>query len=386
MWDCVSIKPHGLCLYKQFERNIVAKAKPRAIVEAATEPKMWISQRADGQGMLWPEITPEGRAALMGSSASEIKGRETGEKTEKLASNGTFNRKGFSETSRKRLRESIGWIIALNKRKKVWNKFSKQWQDFSLSFLTLTLPSEQRHTDNEIKSKCMNQFLTEVRKLSGRGVYVWRAEKQKNGNIHFHFIYNRFIPVDVLRRIWNRCTNKLGYVDEYTRLMNEEVKGFGDYYERFKEQGSYGTLYKRYCKGKANGWTDPNSVDVHSIIRIKNVMAYVSKYFCKRTQLSGQHQELEQIDDGIIGKLWGVSQELSAMRKASSVIDPEISNEIEKIVRDTKCKIVCTEWCTFICIDVKYIIRRNFPGLKYIINWAITQSNLGMYDLELPQA
>ena len=73
---------------------------------------------------------------------------------------------------------------------------SKVYQNpvqYKLTFITLTLPSKQIHSDNEIKSKCLNQFLIELKKNHSVSRYIWKAEKQENNNIHFHIIADKFI-------------------------------------------------------------------------------------------------------------------------------------------------------------------------------------------------
>lgn len=98
---------------------------------------------------------------------------------------------------------------------------------------------------------------------------------------YFHVLTDSFIDYRVLRMRWNRIINKLGYVDEYTRKMNEEIKSFSDYYNMFINQGSYMELIRRYNRGRASGWTDPNTTDIHSLIKVKNIVAYLSKYMGK---------------------------------------------------------------------------------------------------------
>ena len=48
---------------------------------------------------------------------------------------------------------------------KAINKRTNLFTTYKIGFVTLTLPSEQRHTDNEIKKYCLNQLLIELRKL-----------------------------------------------------------------------------------------------------------------------------------------------------------------------------------------------------------------------------
>lgn len=49
----------------------------------------------------------------------------------------------------------------------------------TLKFVTLTLASDQIHSDNMIKEELLNQFLTELRQDYDLKNYLWKAEKQK---------------------------------------------------------------------------------------------------------------------------------------------------------------------------------------------------------------
>ena len=39
--------------------------------------------------------------------------------------------------------------------------------------------------------------------------YIWVAELQKNGNIHFHILFNQFFPIQYLTKIWNQANNSV---------------------------------------------------------------------------------------------------------------------------------------------------------------------------------
>ncbi|GAH86291.1 unnamed protein product, partial [marine sediment metagenome] len=58
-------------------------------------------------------------------------------------------------------------------------------------------------------------------------MYVWRAEKQENGNIHFHFIVDNFIPWNELRNTWNRIQQNLGYISRFSEAQRlKHINGF----------------------------------------------------------------------------------------------------------------------------------------------------------------
>lgn len=134
------------------------------------------------------------------------------------------------------------------------------------TFVTLTLSSRQIHCDKTIKRECLNHFLIYLNRHYGVRNYVWKAELQKNGNIHYHIITDKFIPHQELRELWNTAQNRLSYVDMFDH-------------------------------------SNPNSTDIHSLQRVKNVMAYVGKYMSKNiTQRP------------ICGHAWGRSDNLQKLQ------------------------------------------------------------------------
>jgi len=95
------------------------------------------------------------------------------------------------------------------------NKFRGSKKKIQLVLATLTLSSKQVHSDKEIKSKILEPFIKKLKYEYDIVNYFWRAEPQKNGNIHFHLVIDKFIDKIDLQDYWNDCQNKLGYVDRY---------------------------------------------------------------------------------------------------------------------------------------------------------------------------
>ena len=224
----------------------------------------------------------------------------------------------MSTKANRRVRLAIDWLCLLSKNKHVSSDKTGKNFTFKLNFITLTLSSKQKHSDNEIKSKLLNQFLVELRDKFGANRYLWRAESQRNGNIHFHVVTDVFIPWRTLRTSWNRIQNKLGYVDAF------EVQ---------------------------SGTRDPNSTDVHSIKQIKNLPAYLSKYCSKNAKgytvvrtlatktpfqppcwLTYKHPKLKpeaHFYRQVNGRLWGLSQSLSKLKSCRKEVTEEMNREIE---------------------------------------------------------
>lgn len=128
--------------------------------------------------------------------------------------------------------------------KNVYSKKDEMKFRFKVTFITLSLSSVQIHSDEEILKELFQPFLRILRNRYNAGAYIWKAEVQENGNLHFHITTDIFFHWESLRDEWNKIQEKLGYV----------------------------TRSKIDC---------PNSTDVHAVKNIKNLAAYISKEFSK---------------------------------------------------------------------------------------------------------
>ena len=234
-------------------------------------------------------------------------------------SGGAAHRHGGSvsvKASRK-IQRAITYLCTIAKEKPVHSWQHQTTFKFRLAFITLTLPSKQKHTDSEIMKRCFHQFLVEAKKKWNMHNYVWRAERQKNGNIHFHILVDRFVPWSELRDTWNRVTNKLGYVNNYRDEMRRYHNGGFHARADLMAQWSYKKQIKAYHEGVANDWSSPNSTDVHAVRKVKNIKAYVCKYMLKSSQA-----------DAEISRLWGCSYELSRAKGCVMELDSWASEQI----------------------------------------------------------
>ena len=191
---------------------------------------------------------------------------------------------------------------------------------FKVAFVTLTLPSQQIHDDKTILNTCLNSLLNEIRQYYYVKNYIWRAETQYNGNIHFHLIIDQYIPWYELRNRWNRIINKLGYVDRF--------------YEKFAHY-------------------TPNSIDIHSTRKIKNLKNYLSKYMGKNATHTYKGRPLEGPERSMTGRLWGCNYELSNCRGFNTEVDSEIASELTKILSDSKIRKHESVYFTVYYVDYK---------------------------------
>jgi hypothetical protein len=227
----------------------------------------------------------------------------------------------MSEPSKRKLQKAIKYLNFITFPKKIQNKVTGKIFNMKLCFASLTLSSPQVHSDTVIKHQLINHLLVELKTKYKISNYVWKCEKQNNGNVHFHFIFDKFIPHSELRNIWNRLQNKLGYVDNYTKRMSS--MSFAEYKATYSAntKKSEKDIRAAYAKGKSTGWVFPNSTDVHSLQFINDIDSYLIKYMSK----SEQNKDIK-------GRLWGCSQSLSKIDGAREIVDSALSIELNTLV------------------------------------------------------
>lgn len=162
---------------------------------------------------------------------------------------------GLSDKQANRIRKSINWLFMIAVKKTVHDKRTKKKWSFRLNFLTLTLSSKQKHTDNEIRKYMFEPFLRKLRQEYNGLLYVWKAEVQDNGNLHFHLNCNVYIDWRILRDLWNEQQQKLGYIDNDNNAdpnstdikAVQDAKGLGGYMAKYiGKKDIYTAALKRY--------------------------------------------------------------------------------------------------------------------------------------------
>jgi hypothetical protein len=226
-----------------------------------------------------------------------------------------------------------------------------------ISFVTLTLSAYQLHSDSYIKRFMIGQFCIELSNRYPGLLYIWRAEKQNNGNIHFHFMLNKFIQWQVIRKIWNRIQKKEGYLSRYQAKFSKMW---------FEEYCTNITNFKidklpqyriAYNKGVASGWCDPNSIDVVNIKSIKNIYAYISKYMCKDNIKRNDMSEEERDNLKIEGRIYYCCTAISNINSNSLPIDEHISMDLDKIHLARPDSIHYSDYFTCIRLSIEQIFN-----------------------------
>lgn len=196
--------------------------------------------------------------------------------------NGKLSSKAISN-----IRNAVNWLVAQAQPKRVYSKAKKSSFLFRVSFVTLTLPDTPSMVDSHFfTKKLLNNFLVYLRKYHNLKNYVWKLELQQSGKIHAHLTIDTFIHWRKLRDIWNRILSNNGLLSQFKATF---------------------------------GHSDPNSTDLHSVWKVKNLAAYLAKYLSKNSQGS----------ETIKGRIWGCSYELSRANKTHIHIP---ANEVSEVL------------------------------------------------------
>jgi hypothetical protein len=263
----------------------------------------------------------------------------------------------LSDKAKKKARRAISYLLHCAKDKKVYNPTFNSWYRFKVNFITLSLSGRQQHSDKELKHHLLNQFLIEAKQKWGLKNYVWKAERQRNGNLHWHILSDVYIPWQDLRDVWNRLQAKLGYLQAYRKEYNKD---------------------------------SPNSTDVHSLRNVKNVPAYITKYMIKdntehRVQVSRKNLKDYVRPDGSChsvtsgaklwlsqqsncGRIWACSQSLSNISGGVADLDNLINDEILRLSKESKARRIDKEHFTIVYYDAQLINATSYPILHALLN------------------
>lgn len=232
-----------------------------------------------------------------------------------------------------RIRYYVNLLIDASKSKKVYQASTKKWYSFKVNLVTLTLPSQQIHMDKEIHEKIFKSFIRAWKQKSPELLYIYKAEVQDNGNLHYHLTTNTYIHHRELRNMWNYYCEKLGYVSR-------------------------------------SGIESPNSTDVHSVKNIKKLAGYMVAYLSKKDlytdKLKRYHRrydkrlkdikgEVFKLPEGYLEglkrkveiKIWDCSKPLMIGKCSMEIETDDMMQEVRKLLEDHKSPIL-KDWCVIL--------------------------------------
>lgn len=223
----------------------------------------------------------------------------------------------------KRIQKAIDILVQRTDSKTVWNPVTKKHFPFTLNFVTLTIASMENIDTRFGYSKLLEPFLR-IMRSQGNFSYVWKAEFQVRGQLHYHLATNTFLTWQKIRSTWNNLQRKNRLLDEYA---------------------------------KKHGHFDPNSTDVHAIGQVQNLAAYLSKYLSKSNSQK------------VSGKVWDCSKDCKGKRFAFTPTHQQ-EMHLRQLQNDRQIEVVELDHCTI----VKGIKPASILTTQQIIdysNWRI---------------
>lgn len=208
---------------------------------------------------------------------------------------------GMSAGGIRRIRCAVDVLLQRSPQKCVWNPITMRPCYFRLTFLTLTLSGVALVDHREAYRLGLGPFLDWLRRRGCRS-YIWKAELQARGQIHYHVTTNQFIRYDEVRNEWNRLQGKAGWLD--------------DFRVRFRH-------------------SNPNSTDIHAVQKVQRLDLYLAKYIAKST--GGK----------ITGKVWGCSSDLAGAKRWACDLDVTEEKAIDRAVLQGA-KVIPLERCRII--------------------------------------
>lgn len=294
----------------------------------------------------------------------------------------------MSVKSSKALRVAISWLNFESKNQKVFCSELNRDVNFKLNFITLTLPVPQikcivlsddtvidgnlsanywkyvnegsayaifNYSDDFCKHDLLNHFLTIMRRDFKVHNYVWRAETQKNGNIHFHITLNKFIYLSDIRAAWNKVLGKTDMIKKYSKKFSGMTFLQYKSYRYSIGNPNMKDVRKAYDYGVKTAWSDPNSTDVHAIHKIKNIAAYLCEYLTKN------NADFRRLS----GFLWRSSMLLSKLKSGVQYISSAVDNELRYLMKRLPNKIIKSDYATIFAVGIKDI-RNIFKDSKIL--------------------
>ena len=186
----------------------------------------------------------------------------------------------------KRILKACDLLLQRNPKRSIFNPVRGGYHDFQVGFVTLTTSDQINHTAREGYDLCLKPFLRTARRKWGIEDYIWKAELQERGQLHYHITWAEFVHLDEIRQEWNKLQKQAGWLDSYAK----REKHF-----------------------------NPNSTDVHAVWKVRNLGAYLAKYLAKE----------EPGKAATTGKVWDCSKTLKGDRFSVT-----ITQEIEDILSD----------------------------------------------------
>lgn len=219
-------------------------------------------------------------------------------------------------------------------------------------FATFTLLEK---CEDKKAMKMLNSFLTQCRKKNPDFEYLWVAERQENGNIHFHAIFNCYLNIEHYNALWVQCQYNAGL--RSGNISKHEIK------KRVKEKTIQEVL---------------NPLDVKKAHTITGISNYITKYVTKNKS------------EGFDCSAWhcsrGVSKLFTKICVGYRVMQNARSYKNSRLVKKTgelkQAHSIKGKFYDLYYIENRYLFLRDMSELERVNGWILK----GMKKEEIPKS
>lgn len=212
-----------------------------------------------------------------------------------------------TESAKKKLLHALDMLVQTTTRRSEYCKELERVLDVRLTFTTLTIPPTPKPLEPSYANpSLLEPYLRYFRDKFAPMKYVWKAEFQKNQQLHYHLATDKYIPWKIVRWKWNKLLKEEGHLDSFA---------------------------KQY------GHFNPPSTEIKAVVSVRDAKAYIAKEIVKSIQNQTP----------TTGKIWDCSKNLESpffSTVCSNGLYHEIIEKAEKqkayIKRTDNCLLLCT--------------------------------------------
>lgn len=188
-------------------------------------------------------------------------------------------------------------------------------------FLTLTIPKKQMHSDDYMKRSLLGSFIQDLKRQSKVNHYFWKAESQKNGNIHFHILVDNYVHKSLVNWLWDKVLSNHGYFD---KIEDYSI--------------NYGSTTTKIEAPKSND----------------SIAIYVVKYCLKDNEYRL-----------ITGRLWGCSDSLREIEKLSISLNDELFQVLQVATKKNRIDSILSNFCDVYVGNVYAVLMSESEYFQY---------------------
>ena len=237
--------------------------------------------------------------------------------------------------SQRRIRKAVQILVQKSNWQTVYNPITMKDFRFKLTFITLTIPDLANGLSGKESYKLLlKPFIQTMQRVHGMRDYIWKAELQQRGTIHYHITTNTFINYMHIKKRWNQLLDKAGLMQDYKAKHNH---------------------------------SNPNSTDVHKVYNDDNIESYLEKYISKD----------EKSKSSVNGKVWDCSVSLKSNKLFTVDLSPQNELNIIKLDKSSTAKAFTSDYFEIIYFNEPCINKLLYGYQHQLYNdWLLSLDNV----------